>query len=79
MAQKGGKLKRFILIALFLVLAAVVFVILGGGKVLRSAGSWLGGMGNKAEDIKGTIEQKATTIEKTVEKLKEGEKPGDKK
>lgn len=79
MAQKGGKLKRFILIVLFLVLVAVVFVILGGGRFLRSAGTWLGGMGNKAEDIKGTIEQKATTIEKTVEKLKEGEKPGEKK
>ncbi len=79
MAQKGGKLKRFVLIVLFLVLVAVVFVILGGGKALRSAGTWLGGVGNKAEDIKGTIEQKATTIEKTVEKLKEGEKPGEKK
>ena len=79
MAQKGGKLKRFILIVLLVALLTVVFVLLGGGKFLKSAGTWLGGVGKKAEDIKGTIEQKATTIEKTVEKLKEGEKPGEKK
>jgi len=90
MAQKGGKVKSFILVAVFLVLIAVVFILMGGGNLLKSAGTWIGSMGRKAEDIKQTMEQKATSIEKTVEKkaenvekavktLKEGEKPGEKK
>ena len=79
MAQKGGTIKRIILTLMLLALFVVVFIILGGGKLLKSAGKWIGGMGNKAEDIKGTLEHKATTIEKTVEKLKEGDKPGEKK
>jgi Sec-independent protein translocase protein TatA len=63
---------------------------MGGGNLLKSAGTWIGSMGRKAEDIKQTMEQKAVSIEKTVEKkaenvekavktLKEGEKPGEKK
>jgi hypothetical protein len=60
-------------------LLIIVFVLLGGGNFLKSTGNWIGGVGKKAEDVKQTIEQKATTIEKTVEKLKEGEKPGEKK
>jgi hypothetical protein len=76
---KSGSLKRSILVILFIALLAVVFVLMGGGNWLKSAGNWIGGVGKKAEDIKGTIEQKATTIEKTVEKLKQEEKPGDKK
>jgi hypothetical protein len=79
MAQKGGTVKRFILIVMLLALLIVVFIILGGGNLLKSTGKWIGGMGKKAEDIKGTIEHKATTIEKTVEKLKESDKPGEKK
>ena len=76
---KSGSLKRIILVLLFIALLTVVFVLMGGGNWLKSAGKWIGGVGKKAEDIKGTIEQKATTIEKTVEKLKQEEKPGDKK
>jgi len=64
-----------VLIALLI----IVFVLLGGGNILKSTGRWIGGVGKKAEDVKQTIEQKATTIEKTVEKLKEGEQPGEKK
>jgi len=79
MAQKGGTLKRFLLIVVLLLLLVIVFVIMGGGNWLRSACNWLGGVGKKAEDVKHTIEQKATTIEKTVEKLKEGERAGEKK
>lgn len=79
MAQKGGKVKRIILTLMLLALLIVVFIILGGGNLLKSAGNWIRGMGTKAEDIKGTIEHKATTIEKTVEKLKESDKPGEKK
>jgi F0F1-type ATP synthase membrane subunit b/b' len=64
MAPKGGKLKRFLLIMLFLVLVAVAFVLLGGGNLLKSAGT-------KAENIKGQIEESAKTVEKKAEKVKE--------
>ncbi|HXY55636.1 MAG TPA: hypothetical protein VEM40_13290 [Nitrospirota bacterium] len=79
MAQRGGKVKRFLLTLILLALIIIVFILLGGGGLLKSAGKWIGGMGKKAEDIKGTLEHKATTIEKTVEKLKESDKPGEKK
>ncbi len=79
MASKGGTLKRFLLAVIFLMLLTIVFILLGGGNLLKSTGSWLGGVGKKAEDVKQTIEHKATTIEKTVEKLKESEKTGEKK
>ncbi len=79
MAQKGGTLKRFLLALVFLALLVIVFILLGGGNLLKSTGTWIGGMGKKAEDVKQNIEKKAMTIEKTVEKLKESEKPGEKK
>jgi Sec-independent protein translocase protein TatA len=79
MAQKGGGVKRILLAIVLLILLAIAFVLLGGGKLLKSTGNWLGGVGNKAEDMKGTLEKKAVTIEKTVEKLKQEEKPGEKK
>jgi Sec-independent protein translocase protein TatA len=79
MAQKGGKLKRFFFLMILLALLIMVFVLLGGGDLLKSTGNWIGGVGKKAEDVKQTIEHKATTIEKTVKKLKENEKPGEKK
>jgi divalent metal cation (Fe/Co/Zn/Cd) transporter len=79
MAQKGGKLKRFLLILIFLALVITVFVLLGGSKLLKKSGNWLIGVGTKAEDVKQTIEQKATTFEKKVEKFNEADKPGDKK
>jgi len=79
MAKKGGKFKSLVLALLFLVLLAFVFVIMGGGNLLRSAGSWIGGVGTKADEVKGTIEHKATNVEKTVQKLKEDVKPGEKK
>jgi hypothetical protein len=79
MAGKGGKMKRILLTVMFLGLLVVVFVILGGGTWLKSAGRWIGGMGAKAEDAKQTIENKATTIEKSVEKGIEAVKPGEKK
>ncbi len=79
MAKKGGTLKRFFLTLVFLALLIIVFILLGGGNLLKSTGIWIGGVGKKAEDVKQTIEHKATTIEKTVEKLKENEKAGEKK
>jgi Sec-independent protein translocase protein TatA len=79
MAQKGGKLKRFFFLMILLALLIMVFVLFGGGDLLKSTGNWIGGVGKKAEDVKQTIEHKATTIEKTVKKLKENEKPGEKK
>ncbi len=72
MAKKGGSLKRLVLYLILLVLVAVIFALLGGGKLLKSAGT-------KTEEIKGTIEKGATSVEKTVEKVKEDVKPGEKK
>jgi hypothetical protein len=71
MAQKGG-LRRLLLVLILIALAAIVFALLGGGKLLKSAGT-------KTEEIKGKIEKGATTIEKKVERLKEDVKPGEKK
>jgi Sec-independent protein translocase protein TatA len=71
MAPTGGKLKRVILITLFLVLFAVAFVLLGGGNLLKTAGTWIGGMGSKAETFKGKIEEGAQSVEKKAEKVKE--------
>jgi Sec-independent protein translocase protein TatA len=79
MAQKGGTLKRVFITLIFLVLLVIVFVLMGGGNLLKKTGSWIGGVGKQAEDVKQTIEKKATTIEKTVEKLKDSDKPGEKK
>lgn len=79
MAHKGGTLKRFFFLLVLVALLVIVFVLFGGGNLLKSTGNWIGGVGKKAEDAKQTIEKKATTIEKTVEKLKDGEKPGEKK
>lgn len=76
MAQ--SKAKRFLLSMVLIALLVVIFILLGGGGLLKSAGRWISGMGTKAEDIKERMEQKAETIEKTVEKLKDGEK-GEKK
>ena len=72
MAPIVGKLKRVLLIIVFLVLAAVAFVLLGGGNLLKSAG-------NKAENIKGQIEEGAKTVEKKAEKVKEAVTSGEKK
>ncbi len=79
MAQKGGKLKRFLLILILLVLVIVVFILMGGESLLNKSADWLHHVATKTGDVKQTIEKKATTIEKTVEKLKEGDKPGEKK
>jgi len=79
MGKKGGTLKRLVLTVLFLVLLAVVFVLLGGGDLLKTAGRWIGGMGSKAENIKDKIEEGATSVEKKVEKVKESVTSGEKK
>jgi hypothetical protein len=71
MAQKGGKMKRFILIVIFLAVFSAAFVLLGGGNLLKSAGTWIGGLGSKAENMKGKIEEGATSVEKKAEKVKE--------
>jgi len=78
MAQKGG-FKRLVLTLVLLALAAVVFILLGGGKLLKSTGSWLGGVGKKAEEVKQDMEQKATSVEKGVTKGLDTIKQGDKK
>ncbi len=76
---KQGAVKRFLLTLIFLALLIVAFILLGGGNLLKSTGRWIGGMGSKAEGVKEKLEDKATTIEKTVEKLKESDKKGEKK
>jgi Sec-independent protein translocase protein TatA len=63
--------KRFILIVIFLAVFSVAFVLLGGGKFLKSAGTWIGGLGSKADSMKGKIEEGATSVEKKAEKVKE--------
>jgi len=79
MAQKGGKLKRIILVLLFLVLLAVAFVLLGGDKVLKSAGKKLEDVGQQAGQMKTKIEEKAQNTGKAVEKVIDTVKPGEKK
>jgi flagellar basal body-associated protein FliL len=78
-ASKGGKMKRIFLILILVALLTVVFVLMGGGRWLKSAGLWIGGVGSKAEDVKQTIEKKAQGVEKSVEKGIEAVKPGEKK
>jgi hypothetical protein len=83
MGKSGGSFKRILLLLVFLALVAVVFVLLGGGHWLKSAGQWMGGVGSKADTMKQDIEHKAQTVEKTVEKgieaVKGDKKEGDKK
>lgn len=71
MASKGWNVKRFILIVIFLLVLSVAFVLLGGGNLLKSAGTWMGGMGSKAETFKGKLEEGAQSVEKKAEKVKE--------
>ncbi len=71
MAQKSG-FKRLVLVLVFIALAVIVFALLGGGKLLKKAGT-------KTEEIKEKIEKGATTVEKKAEKLKEDIKSGEKK
>jgi Sec-independent protein translocase protein TatA len=77
MAQQGG-LKRVLLVVVFLLVAAIAFILLGGDKLIESAGTWIHGMGKKAGEVKQTVEKTATTVEKGVTKgidtIKQGEK-----
>lgn len=83
MAQKGGTVKRFVLTLVLLVLLAVVFVLMGGGKLLRSAGTWMSGVGKEADVVKHKMEEKATktghAVEKVIDTVKPGDKAGEKK
>ena len=79
MAKKGGNLKTLVLVVVFLALFSVIFVLLGGGNFLKSAGTWIGGLGSKAETMKGKIEEGATSVEKKAEKVKEAVTSGEKK
>jgi len=70
-----GRLKRFIMTLVFIAVLILVFILVGGGDLLDSAGKWLRGMGDKAEDVKDDIEDTAEDVrEKTVEKLKKRDK-----
>lgn len=74
MAQ--GRVKRLLLTVIFILLLVVIFVLVGGGDLLKDAGNWIGGMGKKADTMKEKIEDKASTVEKTIDKLKQSEKSG---
>jgi Sec-independent protein translocase protein TatA len=79
MAQKGGTVKRFILIVIFLAVFLAAFVLLGGGNLLKSAGTWIGGLGSKADSMKGKLEEGATSVEKKAAKVKEAVTSAEKK
>lgn len=83
MAQKGGKLKRFLLTVLLIALLGVVFILLGGGNLLRSTGHWMSGVGKEAEVVKQRMEEKAVktghAVEKVIDTVKPGDKAGEKK
>lgn len=78
MAKKSGKIKTFLLALILLALVSVVFVLLGGGTLLRSAGRWISGVGKEADVVKQKVEEKATDTGKAVEKVIETVKPGEK-
>lgn len=79
MAQKGGKVKKIILTIVLLALLGIVFVVAGGGDLLKSAGKKIEGAGKQADVLKQKVEERASTIEKTVEKGIESVKQGEKK
>ncbi len=76
MAKKGGIFKRLLLLVILLALLIALFALLGGSKLLKSAGT-------KTDEIKVDIEKGASRVEKTYEKIKEDlkseEKKGDRK
>jgi divalent metal cation (Fe/Co/Zn/Cd) transporter len=74
-----GSIKRFVLTVVFIALLIVAFILVDGGDLLKQAGRWVTGMGKKAEDVKEKLEEKAETVGKTVEKLKESDKSGGRK
>ncbi len=83
MAKKGGKFKTVILTVILLALLGVVFVLMGGGSLLKSAGKWISGVGKEADVVKQKMEEKASTtgkaVEKVIDTVKPGDKPGEKK
>lgn len=83
MAQKAGTVKRFFLTLVFLTLLVIVFILLGGGNFLKSAGRWMSGVGKEAEVVKHKMEEKASAtgkaVEKVIETVKPAEKTGEKK
>ena len=81
MAQKSGTVKRFLMTVILLALLVLVFILLGGGNLLRSVGKWMSGVGKEAETIKQKVEEKASNTGKTMEKVIDTvkPKPGEKK
>ncbi len=78
MAKKGGKFKTLLLTVVLLALVGVVFILMGGGTLLRSAGRWITGVGKEADVVKQKVEEKASTTGKAVEKVIQTVKPEDK-
>lgn len=82
MAQKGG-IKRFFLTIILIALLGVIFILAGGGNLLKSAGKWMSGVGKEAEIVKEKMEEKASktgqAVEKVIDTVKPAVKTGEKK
>jgi hypothetical protein len=76
---KKGLFKKVLLSLVLAALLIIVFVLLGGGDFLRTAGKKMEGAGRQADQIKQTVEEKAASVEKTVEKGLDSIKSGEKK
>jgi hypothetical protein len=79
MAQKGGKFKKLLLAAILIGLLVLVFVLAGGGDLLKHAGKQIEGAGKQADQLKQKVEEKATSVGKSVEKGIDSMKTGEKK
>ncbi len=68
-----------LLTIVFFALLTIVFILLGGGRLLRTTGTWMTGVGKDADTVKQQMEQTASTTGKAVQKVIQTVKPGDNK
>ena len=79
MAQKSGGVKKLLFTLILIGLLVLIFILLGGGDLLKSTGKKIEGVGKQADQLKQKVEEKAATVEKTVEKGIDSMKSGEKK
>lgn len=79
MAQKSGGVKKLLFTLILIGLLVLIFILLGGGDLLKSTGKKIEGVGKQADQLKQKVEEKAATVEKTVEKSIDSMKSGEKK